>query len=358
MSFDGYINADASTKDFNHEAIYRSKEFNEAMNYFDIEDDMTRKVLLSVNEADQNAVMISLSNKLYKHITDKVDDIDFGTIPNSAGDITKIDNYEELVDCLNVITNILNEYNQPLDSVAIVNTALANMQDRRELFMKAYKLNVELPIVIYNTITLSIVASISYLIAGCIEYVKMPNDAGFNIALDKVAVKKTREAMMYRDLDKFNKSCASGDFDKAMDFVISQNAKKFDGFGMAFAASSVVVIIGILLLIIPLIRELIFLFYYARTRVADYFDNMATLLQMNALNLENSLAREAKTKKEIAAKQKKIADEFKKLSNAIKVNVKTGEAKSTKEIKDLDNKKYKHDEVLDSMPDSSNSILF
>ena len=61
--------------------------------HFDIYDNRTRNILLAVNEADQDGVMKSLADKLYSHIVEKVDDIDFGTIPLSKGDITKIDNY-------------------------------------------------------------------------------------------------------------------------------------------------------------------------------------------------------------------------------------------------------------------------
>lgn len=348
-------------KSFDSSAIYRSKQFNEAMNHFDITDDMTRSVLLAVNEADQNAVMTSLSNKLYQHIVDKVDDIDFGTIPTSNGDITKIDNYDKLVDCINIITDILNNYRQPVDNtIGVVNIALQNLIDRRDMFTKAYKLNVEMPIIIYNTIALSIVSSVSFMISSCIEFIKLPSDEGFEIAIDKAAVSRTSQNLLFIDLAKFNKMCGSGEFDKAMDFVIANTVSKgFTGGPMlAFNASSIAVSLGLVLLIIPVIRELIFFFYYSRTRVADYFDSQASLLQMNAYNIENSLSREPKTRKEIAGKQRKVADVFKKISNAIKIDSRAADQKSQKDIKELDNKKYKQDEVLDNIPDSANSILF
>lgn len=360
-AFNGYMQEQNSTKSIDPNAVYRSKQFKEAMDYFDTQDDMTRKVLLTVNEADQNAVMVSLSNKLYQHIVDKVDDIDFGTIPLSRGDITKIDNYDKLVDCINVISQILQQYNQSTESINTVINALQNLQDRTDLFTKAYKLNVEMPIIIYNTIALSIVSSVSYLITSCIEFVKLPDDQGFDIALDKAALMKARDAILFKDLAKFNKLCDTGEFDKAMDFVMKQNATQqgfTGGFELGFAASSVVVILGIILIIIPLIRELIFFFYYSRTKISDYFDAQAALLEINSYNIENNLTREDKNKKEIAKKQRKVAETFKKIANAIKIDTKTGEQKAEKDIKELDSKKYKQDEVLDKMPDSSNSVLF
>lgn len=364
VDFTGYMLDEASTTrdDIDYDSIYRSRQFNEAMKYFSVEDEMTRKVLLTVNENDQNVVMTSLSNKLYKHIVDKVDDIDFGTIPMSRGDITKIDSYDKLVDCINIITDILQNYNQPLDSINTVSLSLQNLIDRKDMFEKAYALNVQMPIIIYNTIALSIVSSVSFMISSCIEFIKAPDDEGFEIAVDRAGLAKTKDNLLFRDLAKFNKICASGEFDKAMDFVMQQNAakgsKNFVGYGVAFTASSIAVSLGLILLIIPIIRELIFFFYYSRSKVANYFDAQATLLQMNAYNIENNLAKDIKDKKEVAKKQRKVADFFKKISNGIKVETKTGEKKAESEIKKLDSKKYKQDEVLDTIPDSANSILF
>ena len=355
--FTGYmVDETATIKSFDYSSVYRAKEFTEAMKYFDTSDTMTRSILLAVNEADQGTVMTSLSNKLYKHIVDKVDDIDFGTIPESRGDITKIDNYENLVDCINIISEILQQYHQPTDTVEIVSMALQNMIDRKDMFEKAYKLNVEMPIIIYNTITLSIVSSVSFLISVCIEFIKLPNDQGFEIAVDRTAVNKAKENILFQDLAKFNKMCDKGEFDKTMDYVMKQNASGF--YGAAFAASSVVVIMGLILLLIPTIRELIFFFYYSRTRISDYFDAQATLLTMNAYNIENNLTRDEKSRKEIAAKQRKVADNFKKISNKIKVDNKAGEVKAEKEVATLDKQKYKTSDVMDTVPDSANSALF
>lgn len=363
MDTDGNIymvEATSTIKPFDHTKIYRSAQFQEAMKYFDGNDTMTRNILLSVNEADQNVVMRSLADKLYKHIVDKVDDIDFDTIPNSQGDITKIDNYEQLVDCINIISEILQQYHQNTESIEIISISLQNMIDRTELFEKAYKLNVEMPMIIYNTIALSIVSATSYMISCCVEFVKS-GEAEFNIALDKIGAVKTRDCILFKDLAKFNKLCASGEFDKTMDFVIAQStgAKNFTGgFALMTGAGGIVVGLGLVLLIIPLIRELIFFFYYSRSRVSNYFDAQASLLTMNAYNIENNLTRNDKDKKEIVAKQRKIADFFKRIASKIKVETKTGEQKAKQELTKVEKEKYKTDEVLDKIPDSSNSVLF
>lgn len=355
----GFYMVDEATniKEFDHTAIYRSRYFNEAMNYFDSEDTMTRAIMLSVNEADQNVVMTSLANKLYEHIVNKVDDIDFGTIPLSKGDVTKIDNYDQLTDCINIIAEILQQYHQDTSSIETIASALQNVIDRTDMFTRAYKLNIEMPIIIYNTIVLAIVSSVSFMISACIEFIKIGDNQGFEIALDKTAISKSKENVLFKDLYKFNKLCDNGEFDKAMNFVITQNTKNFVGMA-GYGVATTAMVMGIILLIIPVIRELIFFFYYSRCKVSDYFDAQAALLTMNAYNIENNLSRDDKSKKEIVTKQRKIADKFRKIADAIKIKSKVGESKSEKDIKKLDDKKYKSNEVLDIIPDSSNSVLF
>ena len=346
-------------KQFDPSTIYRSKQFNECMNYFDLTDDLTRNVLLTVNEADQNVVMTNLSQKLYSHIINKVDDIDFGTIPESKGDITKIQNYDQLMDCITVISEVLARYNQPTTSIEVVQLAVQNVIDRTDKFVMGYKLNIEMPIVIYNTIVLSIVSSVSYLIASCLEYVKQPEDMGFEISLDKTATIKSADALLFKDLTKFNNTCASGEFDKAMDFMLSAKAKNFTGgIMLGFSASAVAIALAAVLLIIPAIRELVFLFYYTRESISTYFELQANLLTMNAYNVQNNLARDAKDRKKIAANQKKVAEVFNKISNKVKVNYKVAEVKAVKDNTTVEKTKYTQDDILDAIPDSSTSVLF
>ena len=222
--FTGYMIDEASTvKDFDFSSVYRSKEFTECMKFFDTNHDMTRKVLLSVNEADQSIMMQALASKLYGHIVNKVDDIDFGTIPNSKGDITKIDKYEQLCDCINVLSEVLTNYNQPTDLVDTVSIALQNLVDRRDLFIKAYRLNADMPIMTYNTIALSVVSATSLLIASSIEFIKLPGNKGFDIAFDKTSKVKGKEKILYKNLSAFNKMCANDQFDKAMEFSIKNS---------------------------------------------------------------------------------------------------------------------------------------
>ena len=326
--------------------------------YFDITDKETRKILMSIDEADQNQVVSSLASKLYDSIVNKIEDIDCGTIPQSAGDITKIENYDKLVECLNVMSSLIEAGNQSSDDIKIILEAMANIKARKEMFEKAFKLNVELPMVMYNMITLSCVASTSFMIACCVEFIKSPNDESFAITIDKVSKFNSSQYLMFKNLDRFNKSCATHEFDKAMDNIIRTNTKNLLGLSAGATAALGVVagvaIVGLIVNIIPIIRELIFSFYLCRVKISDYFDIQADLLDMNAANVEYNSTIDAKKRKEIAKKQSNIASNFRKISNVVEVKTKDANTKAMKEL-DKSNQKLKIKDVVDKMPDSANT---
>lgn len=330
--------------------IYRTPEFQKAVDeYFDLSDKETFSHLKSIEEADQDKVLIALTSKLYDHLVEKVDDIDFGDIPKSRGDITKLPNYEKVIDCISIIRGILENAKQDISSVIILEDAVKNLKEYKESFIKGYQLNMELPMVIYNTMVLSIYSGISILISSCIEFVKSTDNTGFDIALDKVQLKKTKDALIFKDLKILNNSFEHGTLPKALEQMLRQNTKNFVGTISVVATGGA--IIGVILNIIPVLRELTYFFFYSRTKVADYFDAQSALLQMNAYNLASNATDDEKDIKEIQKKQLKIADTFKRISNAIEVKKSKAEISTEKETKSFE-KKLKINDVVDTNNDS------
>lgn len=327
--------------------IYRTPEFQKAIKeHFDLSDKETFSCLKSIEEADQNKVLIALTSKLYDHLVEKVDDIDFGDIPKSRGDITKLPNYSKVVDCISIFRGILENAKQDLSPVIVLEDAVKNLNEYKDTFVKGYQLNIELPMVIYNTMVLSIYSGISIMISSCIEFIKSTGDTGFDIALDKVQLKKTKDALVFRNLKALNSSFDRGTLPKALDEIIRQTAKRTiqEEFFTGIAVGGV--ILGVILNIIPILRELTYFFYYSRTKVADYFDAQSALLQMNAYNLASKATNSDKDIKEIQKKQLKIADRFKKIANFIAVKKSKAEVAAEKDTKALE-KKLKVSDIKD-----------
>ena len=92
--------------------------------YFDLSDKATRQIFL-LDEASATSVLTGLTNRLYDHIVKKTTSIDYGTIPESKGDITKLTMYEDLKDCCQIIKGIVEEFHEksgPIDTVILAMT--------------------------------------------------------------------------------------------------------------------------------------------------------------------------------------------------------------------------------------------
>ena len=352
--------------------IYRSEEYTRAMNeFFDITDRETRKVLLAVNEADQNKVLVSLTSKLYDNVVDRVDDIDFGEIERSRGDIEKLPNFETLHECLNNMARLLIEFKQDTKPVDTIAESVSDIIESKGIWTKAYAVNAELPMITYNTIVLAIIEATSYMVSMCVDFVKSPSQDTMQIMIDKSALTKSKGHLLFKNLESFNEAYRKGQVTKAMEHVLDEavskktmdtSKKNFLGFGIytgGAAVAAVVGVAGLLFCIIPIIRELIFLFFYYRVRISEFFDVQADLLQVSAYNVENNrLDLNKEERKNISKKQMKVADDFRKIARKIAVDGATAETSASKDIKAEDSKKYKASDVMDELPDSASSALF
>lgn len=336
--------------------------------HYDLSDSHTFDKVILCTEAEKQTLITNLTAKLYNNIRNKVDQIDFGTIPLSKGDITKIDGYENLVDCLNTISQLIKEYNQPTTQVDIVSTALDNIQTRTPVWKKAFTLNTELPMIMYNTMTLAIVSAVSLLITTCIEYIKN-GDGTITTAFDKASYIKSKDHVLFVSLKDFNAGCSKGETDKLMNNCIKYNVTKIREFcengmdpelalleieGSTAAIISGVVLVGlnikwILEVVIYMLRNTIYYFLYMRQSVAEYFNLQADFLQMNAENLKYRIEDDNKRSK-IQDKQLKWVDKFRKWANFFMIKDKKAQNDAEKQQKE-DSKKGKYEDNDDGKND-------
>lgn len=358
VSFSGIYGIDENVKPvIDYSSIERSPLFNKVVNeYFDLSHRPTRQYLLGLDEAGQNAVITNLTSKLYDKIVKKCEDIDYGEIPNTKGDITKLSKYEDMKETIRILHDLLKEYKQDTGPVDELSVAFSNVETQKELFEKAYRYNTELPMVMYCNIVLAIITGISYMIATCVEFIKDPGTNTFQLALDRNSYRRTKDHTIYNTLRQFNKSCSKGDFDKAMNAVMSSQARSFAG--AAVVGGVAIGAVATILVLIPILRELIFMFYYMRMRVSDFFDIQADLLTMNAYSIEANNEFTKQEKKEIIERQLKYVNNFRKIANAISFEVKKAEVEADKEKKSDDESKELIDDIGGVDTGSNGSALF
>lgn len=326
--------------------------FNEAANkYLDIHDAKTRKVILSVDESDQNSILLSLTGKLYQMIIDKIDEIDFGDIPESAGDVTMLNSYDKIVDSIDTLTKILQQYKQPLDTIDQIRAALDNLENDRDLYKRGFQFKVDIIITTYNTIVLGIISSISYMIAVTVDFIKNPNSQEFKLVFMKAGVARTKDSLVYSNLVSFNQSCRKGQIRNAFTPLLKAKVKNFAASTLATIAAGMA-IASIIINILPILREMTYYFFVGRVRISQYFDLQADLLEMNASSVLNGDEASVSDAKRVANKQISIASRFRKLANFFAINDNKADKDASKMIKD-DSKAMNIDDVVDSAPDSS-----
>lgn len=325
--------------------------------HFDITDRETRKVLVTINEADQNQVMGNLAAKLYDAIVKKVTDIDFGQIPASKGDITKIPNYLDMVSCLTTIRDMMVESKQSTGSADIIFLAIENMKKYKKIWEKGYFLENEMTIVFYNTIALSIVSAISLLTSATIEFIKNPQSDVIDIELAKVANHKTKDNLLFKNLDKFNKACRKGDIEKVFNEVLKAQRQLKEGTIVKESISAILftgaMVLGLLTTVIPILHQLTNALYCLRQNIAEYLAGEADVIRLNAEKVQYNRAKTPEQKKKIIARQHKIADHFKKWANKLMIKANKADAEAQRQIKEDRSNKSKIGDVIDEMPDSA-----
>ena len=336
--------------------------------HFDMTDRKSIKTLLSLNEAEQNQAMASLASKLYQKIIDKVDDIDYGTIPASKGDITKIGNFLEMRDCMNTIREILVNYKQDTTQLDIVDKAIENLKDSRKIWEKAFLVDCDFAITFYNTIALSIVSSVSLLISSSIDYIKEPGNQSFQVSFDRSGYVKTKDKLLFKNLDRFNKSYSKGEIVSLMNNVvkattdvkesaiIDEATLSFGTIAKFLKGGAVVAIL--ITLAIPVLHQLVSVLYSAKQKVADYFEVQSKIVQFNAEQLKYNYTKSDEELRKIYDKQIKISNDFKSISSKFSVKMSKAESDAKKLIEKEKAEKYKAEDLdNDDVPGLTSSIF-
>lgn len=335
--------------------------------HFDVFHPYTRKTLLSLQESDRNMVLSSLSAKLYHIIVDKTTEIDYGDIPKSKGDITKIPHFTDILECLNTISSILTELKEDQTPVNDIFKAIDNLRESRAIWERAYVLNADMPIIFYETMALAVVSSTSLMVSTSIEFIKEPSENSYTITLDKVAYHKNKDALLFRNLRRFNKAYLSGEIKKTMENMlqVKNTVKEAVDIVNEFSATGIIaglvtagLIVSMISMIVPILHELTSFFFCTKQSFSDWFDAQANLLALNAESVKLDYTKTESEREKIYNKQMKLVERFKKIANALAVKLKSAEKRGEAMYKKESTMKYRMDEETGSISTSSTSSMF
>ena len=293
-----------------------------------------RSRIHSLTEAEQAVVNDRMIGNLYNSALKKKN-INFDNIPASKGDIQKVNGYDNMVACLEVLNGLARKFGMKIEELTVVENAVANIRANKNIFEKGFGLDVGFLISYYNALVYACIEATSLLISSYIDYVKTVNSIDFQMRRGKGIVGN----LCIDNLRKFNDTIKDGSFVKFANGLMNNNRENFLGAASAgAAAASVVGAIGIGAVIVPIMRELIYWIYEGRVSLAEYLQHQADMLEMNEVRLKAS-SMNAQERNKIVAKQKNMIGRLEKMSDKINVDHQIADRTAIKKIKQ-DNKEW------------------
>lgn len=311
-------------------------------------DDSLNK-LITILEDATSPVTRTFKEKLFQSIMDR-SHIDFGDIPKSKGDIERYSGCSAMRDTLDVLLKIAREEGAKdlENAVNIVETAITNIHHLKPVYVKAYATKSDIGIMDYQTYTLTCIEATTTLMCSYIDFIKTPSSPTYQLSLKDT--KYRANSLYISQLEKFNKVNASGEYAKYIGMAANKGKENLFGIDDAVLLGGVAVS-AIALSIIPVTRELIYLFNESRRKVADLFALQAYFLEMNRATVEANTEMKPEKKKKVLDKQEKLRKKFLFLADKIKVSSVKANESAQKKL-DKDNRGMTAGDIEDEVSDS------
>ena len=159
----------------------------------------------------------TIMNKLFKE-TQKIDEIDFGKIPDSKGDITKYAYYDQLYDSIELINELM-KGNQT-ENIVAMNKLHQILLNARADFVFGFKVNNYIVTSMYKVMVANLHEMIDICIVDVTEYIRN----NLNMSMDKKSMKKVH--WVTSNVKNFIKMYESGQWNTLIKYMRTNASKK------------------------------------------------------------------------------------------------------------------------------------
>lgn len=295
--------------------------------HVDLNNNKGMQLMQALDESAKYELSDKIVSALYKMSVEKYRDIDFGEIPLSKGDIEKLKHFTTVTDSIEKLTEIYDRLNLPQESLKTIKESIRILIAYKKEFIMGFIQDVSIVQLIYNTIVLSIIASVTIHIDTIIDYLRTP-EADYKEMIKNQKNAKQDYNILITNLDKFNDSANKGDLRDIFDKTLERS--NFIGATVgAVAAGSVITVLGVSLVIVPILKELIFFIYNLRMEVSEYLKAQADFLEINIAELKSS---NMKNKSVIIKKQEKKIKQLNNWANKFEIKFNKAQKETQKEM--------------------------
>lgn len=302
-----------------------------------------RQELYDILESNAEQIGSKMISNLYGSTLMKWN-IDFDDIPMSRGYIEQCRCYPIITSSLSVLSSLATQMKVKILDIHTIETAISYIKLNGDLFHRAFMMKCDVLIMYYNTLVYACVEATSLLLAMYVDYVKTPSK--INLIVKKEQSKPWWDQVIcMQTLTEFNKQCKSGQFKTLAKQLLVGKISKVHESTVVAEAIGVTLGTGVVaaMMIIPMLRMIIYYFYYSRMKVSNFLEQQIQFLQLNEANI-NSTIDDPTKRKDVLDNQKKLIAKFEDLSDKIKINDKVTTNKVNGEIKN-ENKKWTLDSV-------------
>jgi hypothetical protein len=277
--------------------------------------------------------------KLYADIISK-NNIDYGKIPLSKGNVTAYEHYGDISKTLEILNSLLDEKN--VEELNLTNKLHNLLITGRGDFEFGFKFDIEFLKLTYNTLTMTLHDMINLCIVAYVDYLKEVKHIEFQFKTfkraDRMVLKATRD---------FIKSYEKGEWSKIVAHF-KKNSSNFVGTLLTYAVpmlpTSVMVSGGVVLGIVALlftIRTLIYLYYSSSMKINQYIKVQSDFLKVS---IDNS----ADGNTDSLDKQKRLLQNLSSITNFIETKVLKTEKDASKELKETNTNNFTPQELRDT----------
>lgn len=304
-------------------------------------------------EDSTSPVTKNYKERLFQSVMSK-SHIDFGDIPKSRGDVTKYSGYKSMTEVLSVLLKIAGEEKSTelKESVNTILTSIENIKGLKSIFMKGFANKVDLAIMDYNTYVLTCVEATTSLMYSYIDFIKTPSSP--NYVLNLKNTKYRADALYIEQLEKFNRVNNDGNYTKYLSTLVNKGQENMLLDGAVLVGAAVVSFVA--LSIIPVTRELVYLYNESKRKLSDLFALQAYFLELNKTTLEYNSTIKPEKKKKIIEKQEKVRKKFLYLSEKLRITNIKAEDMARKKL-DIDNKGMSVGDIEKDVSDSDISVM-
>lgn len=290
---------------------------------------------MNLSESEKISISKGLVDQIYMIMAERYKSINFEMIPKSLGKIRNMREYENLVASLDLLSNIAKDSKQIIPEIDILQTALRNIISFEDIFYVGFMRKNSPIIMTYNLLTMALYCGTSLMISVLVDYINMgvrdeePRPSQSIDIIINTKYKRHHSYLMIDALKRFNDQVKDGTFQRAMQMYNKQHSRPLNE-GVALSTGLVIAGVVVLLKFIPIVKELIYLFYYTRLQLSEAFAIQANLINGNLEALKNrGVSKESKVYKI----QKWFADKLTSLSEKFAFTYEKGEKKAEIESK-------------------------